>query len=347
MIKWFREYLSSRQLKVRVCGAESKIGDIRFGVPTGSVYGPVGYIMHVNSMPNVIKKCATYMYADDTCLVYSDTDQNQIQNIMQEDFDNVVRWAHDNGIIINTNKTKCMPILSPYNKNKEITIELKGHSYDCLHKNKNGCTCSKLETVHCYKYLGLTVESHFSWNIHINSVCNKLRSVLGKLQQLRYTTTRGVMYVLYYALADAVMSYGLGAYGLTFSTYLNKVNSLQIRFLKLLVDDKVKKSLKKDYNKLFKICEILPIEMKIKQMILIEQYNSNEHIKVREHTYATRLSKKPKFVVPKVTNYYGRRERRWLTPVYLNELPHEFTKNALSKNHLKNMLKKHYLSLCP
>lgn len=159
VFEWFREYLSNRQLKVRVCGAESGIGNIKFGVPTGSVFGPVGYIMHVNSMPNVIKKCTTYMYADDTCIVYSDTDQNNIQNVMQEDFDNVVRWAHDNGIIINTKKTKCMPILSPYYKNKEISIELTGHSYDCLHKCKRGCTCSKIETVRNYRYLGLNVET--------------------------------------------------------------------------------------------------------------------------------------------------------------------------------------------
>lgn len=188
---------------------------------------------------------------------------------------------------------------------------------------------------------------HFSWDIHINSVCNRLRSVHGKLQQLRYIATRGVMYVLYYALADAIISYGLGAYGLTFSTYLNKIKSLQIRLLKLLVDEKVRKANKIDYSRLFKICRILPIKMKVKQCILIEQYNNNDYKKQRIHTYSTRMSKKPKFVVPKITNYFGKRERRWLTPVYLNELPHEFTKSAISKNHLKNMLKKHYLSLCP
>lgn len=66
---WFRAYLENRYLKVCVCNTESGRKLIKYGVPTGSVYGPVGYIMHVNSMQNVIKHCRMYMYADDTCLI--------------------------------------------------------------------------------------------------------------------------------------------------------------------------------------------------------------------------------------------------------------------------------------
>lgn len=287
------------------------------------------------------------MYADDTCIVYSDTDQNKIQETMQKDFDNVVRWAHDNGIIININKTKCMPIISPYNKCKELIVKLKGHTYDCLHNNKINCSCAQLEVVPSYKYLGLTVETHFNWKCHIDSVCSKLRSINSKLINLKYIISRGVMYVLYYTLVEAIISYGLGAYGLTFPSYLNKIKELQTRLLKLLVDNNVKMSLEKNYEKLFKLCKILPVETKVKITIMIEQFNSNEHKRERQCTYSTRRSKIPKLVVPKVQNYYGRRERRYLTPVIINELPHNLLSSINSKNQLKTILKKHYLSLCP
>jgi hypothetical protein len=34
---WFSRYLKNRTIKVSVCGAESEIGNIKYGVPTGSV----------------------------------------------------------------------------------------------------------------------------------------------------------------------------------------------------------------------------------------------------------------------------------------------------------------------
>lgn len=266
---------------------------------------------------------------------------------MQQDFDNIVRWAHDNGIIININKTKCMHISSPYNKDKTKTIRIKGHDYACLHSKNNICYCSNLEVVLSNKYLGLTIDNNINWNIQVNTVCNKLRTILGKLHNLKFTVTRKIMYLLYYALADAVIVYGIGAYGLTFKSYIDKIKCLQIKLLKLLVDNKTRYSLNKEYDKLFKICKVLPVELKIKMNIIKEQFDNNQYKRKKLNTYPTRSAKASKLLVPKVKNYYGRRERRWLTPSYLNELPRDLLVNVDSKNHLKSLLKKHYLSLCP
>lgn len=349
MNAWFSKYLDQRSLKVCISGTESVRGDIKFGVPTGSVYGPLGYIMHVNSMSNVLRKCKAFMYADDTCLVYSHNNIDVIQQDIQNDFDRIVQWAHDNGIIINTDKTKCMLIHSPYHRNKSnlMTVGVKGHSYECLHNNKLNCLCSYLETVTSYKYLGLVIDNTFTWNLHVNNVCNKLRAILGKLKSLKHAVNRKLLFTLYYALADSVIEYGLGGYGLTFPTHLNKIKILQIRLLKLLADKKTKKSLNKNYEKLFKICKILPVHNKSKLNILTEQFNNEYYKEERRHMYPTRLSKKKTLVVPKVTNYFGKRTRKYVVPSLVNELPPHLISHVKSKQQLKNVLKKHYLSLCP
>lgn len=119
---WFREYLSQRKLTVKVNNYTGRCEDVRYGVATGSVTGPACYIMHVNSMPNVINHCKIYMFADDTCLLYSHKDQNVIQQCLQDDFDNITRWAHDNGIILNVKKTNVMCISSTQ---KKRTLTLK------------------------------------------------------------------------------------------------------------------------------------------------------------------------------------------------------------------------------
>lgn len=347
--RWFRQYLDNRNLKVRVKGVDSNLGKVDYGVPTGSVYGPIGYIMHVNSMVNVIKNCNAYMYADDTCLTYSGRDCEMIRLAMQEDLDNVVKWAHDNGILININKTKCMLISSPYSHiAKNACISIKGHSYECLHDNYANCQCECIERVAKYKYLGLLIDERFTWDAHVDTICNRLRSVLGKLNNLKYIVSRQVLYILYHALAEATINYGLGGYGLTFPVHLNKIKVLQIRLLKLLVNKAAKDSISKEYEKLFKICRILPIQKKVKSTIILEQHNNNEHKVKKVYNRPTRkVAQKNKYLVPKVTNYFGQRTRQWLVPTLLNELPREISTETVSKNALKNILRKHYLSLCP
>ncbi|XP_063388313.1 myrosinase 1-like [Cydia fagiglandana] len=99
--QWFREYLKNRTLRTIINGTAGDEARVSLGVPTGSVYGPVGYIMHVNSVSNVIKNCKVVMYADDMCLLFAGRCVTDMVDKVQEDFENITRWAHDNGIILN------------------------------------------------------------------------------------------------------------------------------------------------------------------------------------------------------------------------------------------------------
>ncbi|KAI5636537.1 reverse transcriptase (RNA-dependent DNA polymerase) domain-containing protein [Phthorimaea operculella] len=171
---WFKAYLQDRTLQTVIDGKVGKKFNITYGVPTGSVYGPVGYSMHVNSMCNVIRHGKAFMYADDTCILYADSDLNIIQQKLQEDLDSVIKWSHDNGIIVNMAKTKCMHIYSPHSRVYCEKPVLLGHSYDCLHREKHNCNCMTIELVSSYKYLGLTIDRDFSWKTHIEKICKVL-----------------------------------------------------------------------------------------------------------------------------------------------------------------------------
>ncbi|KAI5631398.1 reverse transcriptase (RNA-dependent DNA polymerase) domain-containing protein [Phthorimaea operculella] len=274
---WLRAYLTDRYLQTVVDKVTGDPARVSCGVPTGSVYGPVGYIMHVNSMCNVVKNCCIYMYADDTCLLYADKDLNVIERKLQQDFTNIIKWAHDNGIVINISKTKCMLIRSPHLKAESRAPRIIGHSYYCLHNDGAMCDCAELEVVQHYKYLGLVIENKFSWKKHIGIMCDKLRAVLVKLRHLSYVLDRATMYVVYFALVDSIISYGLGSYGQTFKTYLNKIKSLQKRFMKLLVDKKVKARCKdSDYEQLFIECKMLPVHEKFALFTIVEQFGCDE-----------------------------------------------------------------------
>ncbi|KAI5633922.1 reverse transcriptase (RNA-dependent DNA polymerase) domain-containing protein [Phthorimaea operculella] len=191
----------------------SQISIIVFIVTSGSVYGPVGYTMLVNSVVNVVHKCKVFMYADDMCLLYASHNILEARSEIQNDFDNIVKWAHDNGIIININKTQCLRIFSPYNRLAKTVsnsqIGIIGHTYECLHKNQVACDCENLEFVTRFKYLGLLIDQNFNFKLHIDGLCNKLRSILGKFYQLRTVVSKKTLRIVYYALADSLVTYGL------------------------------------------------------------------------------------------------------------------------------------------
>ena len=210
------------------------------------------------------------------------------------------------------------------------------------------CTCSGIEEVSQYKYLGLIIDTNFSWKIHINVLCNKLRIILAKFFQFKYVVNRHTLYCVYYALVDAITDYGLSCYELTFSTYLQQIKQLQIRILKLLVDNKTKKKLNGEYTELFKICKVMPVDSKTKYLILLEQFDNDDYKKPNQSSRSNRTTKKDKFLKCRVSNYYGERTRKWLTPRLFNELPDLNCKqgslfDCSSKSIFKGRLRKNFL----
>ena len=57
-----------------------------------------------------IKNDNIFAFADDTAIVVSSNNIKTAYNIMQQQLDIVSMWCHDNGLVINANKTKLMHI---------------------------------------------------------------------------------------------------------------------------------------------------------------------------------------------------------------------------------------------
>ena len=128
VIKWFESYLSNRKFLVCI-DVFSEAGTLKYGVPQGSILGPLLFLLYVNDLPQSLSDAGSYLYADDTCIFYQHEDVKKIENVLNKEFSSLCQWFIDNKLSIHFGEDKTKSILfSKMRGLKEINISFVGHS---------------------------------------------------------------------------------------------------------------------------------------------------------------------------------------------------------------------------
>ncbi|CAF4906847.1 unnamed protein product, partial [Rotaria socialis] len=67
---WFENYLSGRTQSVKLNNTTSHQNVIEFGVPQGSILGPILFLIYINDIVKSLRNCIVVMYADDIQLIH-------------------------------------------------------------------------------------------------------------------------------------------------------------------------------------------------------------------------------------------------------------------------------------
>ena len=112
-LSWFSSYLSKRKQFVSVNGSTSDYLEVSYGVPQGSVLGPLLFLIYINDLPSVSKVLSFYVFADDTNIFYSSRDLITLQKVMNRELKKVKKWLDANQLALNIDKTKFVIFHSP------------------------------------------------------------------------------------------------------------------------------------------------------------------------------------------------------------------------------------------
>ena len=101
---WFDSYLNDRWQLVDNGGVYSSLTKTSCGVPQGSILGPLLFLVYVNDMESATS-CKLLLYADDSALVVSDRNSENIQNKLSNELQSVNSWLLDNKLSLHLGKT--------------------------------------------------------------------------------------------------------------------------------------------------------------------------------------------------------------------------------------------------
>ena len=88
----FRSCVNNRQQCVNVGTRTSSLSTLMYGIPQGSVLGPILFSLHINDLPLYIKALCE-LFADDISLHDHHTDLNTLHTSLQNCLDNLIDWT--------------------------------------------------------------------------------------------------------------------------------------------------------------------------------------------------------------------------------------------------------------
>ena len=166
-----QNYLRNRKQRVVINGMESNWGDIKAGVPQGSVLGPLLFLVYINDLEVGIKSCVKF-FADDTSIFSVVRDPVVSAHELNHDLGLISQWAFQWKMSFNPDPTK---------QAEEILFSQKRKSPDHPPIYFNNFEVKRVED---HKHLGLILDSRLSFVKHINEKIASARKGIGVIKHL-------------------------------------------------------------------------------------------------------------------------------------------------------------------
>ena len=210
---WFKSYLTNRMQYVSINNIPSDLLKVNFGVPQGSVLGPLLLLVYINDSHNSIRFSSPFHFANDTGLLNIQGSMHAINKTLNKDLRELSFWLNANKIALNVAKTEII-LFKTRNKNYDADLKIK--------------LCRKrIHASQYVKYLGVFIDENLNWKKHINEISTKLIKGNAMLSKLRHFVNKDILLSVYSGVFHSHLTYlclvwGQAKFSLNRTTLLQK-----------------------------------------------------------------------------------------------------------------------------
>ena len=227
-LSWVSSYLQNRSFRVSIGEARSSPQKLHFGIPQGSVVGPLFFVLYTCCIGTIIRKydIMYHLYADDVQL-YLPFDpkatggfENAVETL-STCISEISKWMTLNKLKLNNDKTEFFVAASPYNLRfiSDISINIGN--------------CSIIRSP-CIKNLGVVFDQAMTMTNHVKSIITSVNFHLRNIYRIRRFITSDSCQHLTRSLILSRLDYANSLlYGIT-AKDRNKLQTLQNRAARIV-----------------------------------------------------------------------------------------------------------------
>ena len=215
---WIGDFLRGRTQQVCVGDGLSEWGQVKSGVPQGSVLGPMLFLLYVNELPELVKS-GIKLFADDT-KIYRTIKGEEDTQALQDDLDVLSRWSEDWMLDFNIDKCKVMHC-GRRNQGATYTLTQDG----LVHQ---------LKTTDQEKDLGVLVENTLKPTLHCHQSANKAAAALRRIRKAFVDFDSSSFRMLYTTYVRPHLEYCMQAVGPYMVQDFKVLEKIQRRATKLV-----------------------------------------------------------------------------------------------------------------
>ena len=198
-LNWLRSYLRDRKQYVTINGSNSTNRSITYGVPQGSILGPLLFIVYINDMPEIDKLVKFILYADDANIIVTGDNALEIEEKMAELNLKLVQWINCNGLMLNLKKTHFMIF------GRQRTVR------DPILKINN----FEIKRVHEARFLGVIVDDKLTWSAHIRALKSKMSRYIGIMYKIKSKIPINIRLQIYHSFVQSHLNFCTLVWGFT------------------------------------------------------------------------------------------------------------------------------------
>ena len=317
VLDWFASFLKGRSQRIRLGSTLSEVISIRFGVPQGSVLGPVLFNIYIRSIYQHIRSLnfVIHGYADDHQILKSFHPRAQglvLTAELSRCFKMTKSWMNQYYLQMNDTKTQII-IFGSSRILKEITIG--GVNFDC------GATVRFINTV---KNLGVHMDSALSFDKQIVELKKNCFRTLRNICKIRFLLNTDQLKQIVNSLVVSCLDYCNGLYfGISEKLY-HQLQLIQNACAKAVTGKYKHDHLEDD----LKTLHWLTIKRRVLFKIALLAYKSvngyapqylQSLFRYSHHGHTLKL------IVPSYNTAYGKRSFGSIGPRLFNRLPSSVT----------------------